>query len=35
MAEDDDRVSPGHDILLSEKETAYLRAETEGGEIVR
>ena len=35
MAQDDDRVSSGHDILIREKEAAQMRADIEGGEIVR
>ena len=30
MAQDDDRVSSGRDILVREKETAHMRADTEG-----
>jgi hypothetical protein len=35
MAQDDDRVSAGYDILVREKETPDMRADTESGEIVR
>jgi hypothetical protein len=35
MAQDDDRVSSGYDILVSEKETSDIGADTEDGKIVR